>query len=159
MAHHTAYHFISQTGSVYGIMLQTIWDPTLVAPARTELKRCWQEVVEPSMCRLSRKDLTDFTFGCGSMAIECIPRRRFVLLVCRHKKAMSKMLKDRLTNLARDYRLDLRDPDRVGSRFSCHGCPYPHRKLNEIDGCPSKWTFQKEQGLSSKHSLLRGFYS
>ena len=69
----------------------------------------------------------------------------------------SKMLKDRLTNLARVYTMDLRDPDRVRSRFSSHGCPYPHRKLNEIDGCPLKMDISKGTGFVFQTFLAQGF--
>ena len=81
------YFFIIQDGRVYGMMMHTVWDPTRVI---------------------------DFTPGCGSLAIECIRRRKSVLLVCRslrHKKTLCKMIKERLAKLTRE---------RTDSRFFRH---------------------------------------
>ena len=77
----------SRTDAVYGMMMHTVWDPTRVI---------------------------DFTPGCGSLAIECIRRRKSVLLVCRslrHKKTLCKMIKERLAKLTRE---------RTDSRFFRH---------------------------------------
>lgn len=134
VAHHTAYHFISQE-----------WCCTLFGTQHASLILS----LDVALWQLN-------VFEDASLFCWCAER------------SDTRKHKDRLTKLARDYRMNLRDPDPVleeasgkeaaEAAFPAMDVRTPTENWMKLTDAPAKWTFQKEQqGLSSKNSLLRGF--